>query len=252
MYQQERMDQIMKILKKNHYVTVDYLVNEIRYSPASIRRDLTLLQKQGLVVRSYGGVSIKDDRGTPFRFRQHSMKLAKNSIAKRAAALVKNGDTVFLDSSSTTQYMGPYLTDKKGIIVITSNMTLATYLHEHGITTYCTGGKVCEYPGILGGELIGRTLTLFNIDIAFFSSVGIDSDGKILVTSETALKNNEVLRETSKKFVFLCGSDKFNAKARYNSLTFDDIDYFVSDGDVGEEIKNKYKNTVFICTSKNK
>ena len=47
MYQQERMDEIMRILKKNHYVTVDYLVKEIKYSPASIRRDLTLLEKQG-------------------------------------------------------------------------------------------------------------------------------------------------------------------------------------------------------------
>ena len=89
MYQQERMDEIMKILKKNHYVTVDYLVKEIRYSPASIRRDLTLLEKQGLVVRSYGGVTLGDANISPFRFRQHSMKLAKNAIAKKAAALVK-------------------------------------------------------------------------------------------------------------------------------------------------------------------
>ena len=67
MYQQERMDQIMKILKENHYVTVDYLVKEIRYSPASIRRDLTLLEKQGLVTRSYGGVTYKDENFSPIR-----------------------------------------------------------------------------------------------------------------------------------------------------------------------------------------
>ena len=73
MYQQERMDQIMKILKENHYVTVDYLVKEIRYSPASIRRDLSLLEKQGLVTRSYGGVTYKDENFSPFRFRQHSI-----------------------------------------------------------------------------------------------------------------------------------------------------------------------------------
>ena len=57
MYQSERIDEIMKILKNNHYVTVDYLVKEIKYSPASIRRDLTILQNQGLVTRSYGGVT---------------------------------------------------------------------------------------------------------------------------------------------------------------------------------------------------
>jgi len=94
MYQQERMDQIMKILKENHYVTVEYLVEKIRYSPASIRRDLTLLEKQGLVKRSYGGVTLGDANISPYRFRQHSMKVAKNAIAKRAADLVKDGDTV--------------------------------------------------------------------------------------------------------------------------------------------------------------
>ena len=97
MYQQERMDEIMKILKKNHYVTVDYLVKEIKYSPASIRRDLTLLEKQGLITRSYGGVTYKDANISPFRFRQHSMKTVKNAIAKKAASLVKNGDVVFID-----------------------------------------------------------------------------------------------------------------------------------------------------------
>ena len=154
MYQQERMDEIMKILKKNHYVTVDYLVKEIKYSPASIRRDLTLLQKQGLITRSYGGVTYKDANISPFRFRQHSMKTAKNAIAKKAASLVKNGDVVFLDASSTTQYMCRFLTEKKGITVLTCNMLLADFLSEHGINTYCTGGRVVEYPGILGGSFM--------------------------------------------------------------------------------------------------
>ena len=89
MYQSERMDEIMKIVKKNHYVTVDYLVKEIKYSPASIRRDLTVLEKQGLVTRSYGGVTFKDANNSPFKFRQHSMKTAKHAIAAKAATLVK-------------------------------------------------------------------------------------------------------------------------------------------------------------------
>ena len=170
MYQQERMDEIMKILKKNHYVTVDYLVKEIKYSPASIRRDLTLLQKQGLITRSYGGVTYKNPNVSPFRFRQHSMKTAKNAIARKAASLVKNGDVVFIDGSSTTQYIGQFLIDKKGITVVTSNMLLADFLSEHGIITYCTGGKVVEYPGILGGSFVIETIAKFNIDIAFFST----------------------------------------------------------------------------------
>ena len=76
MYQQERMNEILRILKSTHYATVDYLVERIRYSPASIRRDLTLLEKQGLIKRTYGGAEVNQENATPFKFRQHSMKSA--------------------------------------------------------------------------------------------------------------------------------------------------------------------------------
>lgn len=248
MYQQERMDQIMKILKENHYVTVNYLVEEIRYSPASIRRDLTLLEKQGMVVRSYGGVMLGDSNISPFRFRRHSMKIAKNAIAKKAATLVKENDIIFLDGSSTAQYMGHFLTDKKNITVITCNITLADFLSEHGITTYCTGGKIIEYPGILGGQLMLDSLKNFNVDIAFFASSAFSLDGNILALSENGLRNHKCFRECSKKLVYLCGSDKFNSGGQFVSMNLDDVDYFISDGTLPDKLKQKYKNTTFICT----
>ena len=248
MYQQERMDEIMKILKKNHYVTVDYLVKEIRYSPASIRRDLTLLEKQGLVKRSYGGVTYKDANISPFRFRQHSMKTAKNAIAKKAASLISNGDVVFIDGSSTTQYMGRYLVDKKGITVITCNMMLADFLSEHGIETYCTGGKVVEYPGILGGDMALEMLSKFNIDIAFFSSTAFNTCGQVLAYGEGGVRNHKAYRACSDKLVYLCGSDKFNTVGAFVSLSLSDIDFFVSDAELPEKTKEKYKNTTFLFT----
>jgi len=248
MYQQERMDEIMKILQKNHYVTVDYLVKEIKYSPASIRRDLTLLQKQGLVTRSYGGVSYKDTNISPFRFRQHSMKSAKNAIAKKAASLVKNGDAVFLDGSSTTQYMGHFLTDKKGITVFTCNMLLADYLSEYGISTYCTGGKVVEYPGILGGELMLEALTKCNFDIAFFSSTAFDDKGQILSIEESGARKHFTFRNHSKNLVYLCTNDKFNGEGKFVSLTLNDIDYFISNENLPEKLKQNFKSTTFIST----
>ena len=251
MYQQERMDEIMKILKKNQYVTVEYLVKEIKYSPASIRRDITLLEKQGLVTKSYGGVSLKDANASPFRFRQHSMKVAKNAIAKKAASLVKNGDTIFLDGSSTTQYMGHFLTEKKGITVITSNMVLASYLSEYGIATYCTGGKVVEYPGILGGQFKLDFLSKCNVDMAFFSSTAF-CDGKVLAAGEMGILYDTAYRKYAKELVYLCGSDKFDAAAKFVSLTLDEVDYFVSNENVSEEIRKRYKNTVFLCTKQEK
>ena len=248
MYQQERMDEIVKILKENHYVTVDYLVEKIRYSPASIRRDLTLLEKQGMVIRSYGGVSLGNANTSPFRFRQHSMKLAKNAIAKKAATLVKENDTIFVDGSSTTQYMGRYLLEKKNITVVTCNMILADFLSEHGVTAYCTGGKIVEHPGILGGQLMLDTLQKFRFDIAFFSSTAFTLNGQILSNAETALLKYRLFRDQTKKLVYLCGSDKFGADGQFVSLTLEDVDWFISDGNIPNSLKEQYPNTTFLNT----
>jgi len=246
MYQQERMDAIMRILNENNYVTVDYLVSEIRYSPASIRRDLTLLEKQGLVVRSYGGVSLNNANTSPFRFRQHSMKLAKNAMARKAAELVRENDVVYIAGTSTTQYIGLYLTEKKGITVITSNMLLAGFLSERGVTTFCTGGKVVDQPGILGGQFVLDTIRKFNIDIAFVSSLGFHLDGKILSVNEQGQQKFAAYRECAEKLVYLCGSDKFDTAGKFVCGTLDEIDYFISDKDVPEALKERYSSTVFI------
>ena len=160
---------------------------------------------------------------------------------------MKNGDVIFLDGSSTTQYMGRFIVDKKGITVVTCNMLLADFLSEHGINTYCTGGKVVEYPGILGGDFALELLTKFYIDISFFSSTAFNLKGQILSLGEGGVRNHRAFRNHSKQLVYLCGSDKFDTEGKFVSLTLNDIDYFISDQNIPEELKQNYKTT-FICT----
>lgn len=245
MYQTERMDEIMRILKKYGYVTVDYLVEQIRYSPASIRRDLTLLEKQGLVHRSYGGVEIKEDVATPFVFRQHSMKTAKNKMAIEGAKLVNDGDTIFIDGSSSAQYLGHFLVDKKDITVVTNNMVLASHLAENGIKVYCTGGYVNELPGILTGDVTTNTYSRFYADIMFFSSGGV-AGGNIHSGSEAYVQHHRKMLDNSKVHVCLCASDKIDKTKRLILCSMDEIDYFITDGNISEEMTEKYSDTTFI------
>lgn len=250
MYQQERLDKIIEILKSIHYTTVDYLVEQIHYSPASIRRDLALLEKQGLVKRSYGGVEILEENLTPFKFRQHSMKSEKNKIAEAAAELVKNGDTVFLDASTTTQYMGHYLAEKKNICVITNNIMLASYLKEHGIDVYCTGGMLTELPGSLTGVIAANTFSMFRANIMFFSEDGIDNNGLITVAPEEHYIYKKAMLDNSDKSVFLCVSNKIGRHSKFIQCTLNEIDYFISNSELDNELMKKYPNTKFIYTKK--
>lgn len=113
MYQKERIDTILSILKLNGYVSVKYLTEQLHYSTATINRDLNLMQKEGLVTRSYGGVELIKGKGVKLSFRYHLMKPIKNKIGKAAADLIKDGDTIFIDGTTTTEYIGKYLLSKK-------------------------------------------------------------------------------------------------------------------------------------------
>lgn len=248
MYQQERISEILKILKSVHYVTVEHLVEQIRYSPASIRRDLSVLEKQGLIKRTYGGAELLDDGKAPYKFRKHSMKYEKNKIAAAAAKLVRDGDTVFIDASTTACCMENYLSAKKDICVITNSMVLTSSLKEQGIEVYCTGGEPVELPGTLTGAVAANTFSMFHADIMFFSTDGVDSDGKIYVLPEGHYVVNKSMLENSDKHVFLCGSNKIGKKSKRVQCTLNDIDYFICDETPGMELMKKFKNTEFIKT----
>ncbi len=246
MFPEERYDAILKILKMFNYTTVDYLVEQIHFSPATIRRDLTVLEKRGLIKRSHGGASLNSENETPFVFRQHSMKSEKTKMGKAAAQLVKNGDVIFLDGSTTVQYIGHFLEGKKDITVITNNLQLASHLAEKGIDVYCAGGKVTELPGTVSGMITANSFASFKADIMFFATDGIDENGVITIKPEGYYLHNTAMLKNSKTHVYLCGSDKIGKHSKIVQCDLNDVDYFISDGEFPKEIKEKYKNTNFI------
>ena len=241
------MDRIMDILIQNNYVTVEHLAKELEYSPSSIRRDLSLLEKQGRVKRSYGGVELtRSGTNVPFKFRQHQFNKEKSAIAKEAANLVNDGDTIFLDHSSTVQHMANFLVKKKDIRIVTSNLTLAMYLNERGMNVYTVCGKIVESPGVVVGVHLDKSLQLFNIDKAFFSARGLSSDGYCVHNYElTALTARHICENSREKF-FLCTSDKFNSLKPYKSVPLENVDCVISDICIDENIRQKYCNVKYI------
>ena len=107
MHSNEREKEIMNLLNQNDYATVEYLSQKIHISPSSIRRDLKKLEQKGLITRSYGGAELKNsiNRQIPFFLRSHKNVKEKSIVAEKATALVKPGDVIFLDSSTSTYFM---------------------------------------------------------------------------------------------------------------------------------------------------
>lgn len=246
MYPKERLDQIIALLRKNGYVTVKYLTDVLHYSTATINRDLNLLQKQKLIKRSYGGAELIKNKSTPFVFRHHKMRTVKNKLAKKAAEFIKNGETVFIDASTTTQCIGQYIVNKKDITIITNNMELAIYLSENGISVICLGGKVTEAPSVLCSQHTIENASAFIADKFFFSAGGITPDGKILSNGGLYLMMQSVMAEHSKESFFLVDHEKINVDANQILFDLNHISYIITDYEFGNETKERFKNTTFI------
>lgn len=245
MYQNERIDKIIDILKENGYVTVKYLTQAPHYSNATISRDLKAMEKQKLIIRSYGGAALSEIKNVPLTFRYHKEKIAKRKISKRAAEFIADGDTVFIDGTTTSEGMGDYLSAKKDITVITNNMALGAHLSQNGVKVILTGGDIVEPPYMLGGTTAIQSLMYYRTDKAFFSSGGVSEDGFVTAGGQTFNLMYITALKNTKKAYYLIDHSKVNASDKYNICDFSQIDTVISDYRFPAETKSNYPNTAF-------
>ncbi len=242
---QKRVDVILDIIKENGFVTVKYLCDELHYSKATINRDLNELQARHLIVRNHGGAEFINRKYTPLVFRIHKNKHIKSKLAARAAELICDGMTVFIDGSTSTQYLGKHITQRKGIKVITNNINLATFLSASGISVICLGGKIIEQPHIIGGMDCARHAETYAADISFVSTSSFTADG-IIKCGDVFFDVRKAMIKNAKKSVFIADGSKTEYDAPRILCNFSEISTVVSDFHFSDEVKNAFPQTEFI------
>ncbi|MBQ8849778.1 MAG: DeoR/GlpR transcriptional regulator [Clostridia bacterium] len=247
MFQRERMERIMSILRKNGYVTVKYLTEELHYSTATVNRDLNVLAQMGEVKRTYGGVEPTVPITVPVTFRYEQGKSAKKRIAKQAAEYVEDGDTVFMDGSTTVQYMGEYIAEKRDITVITNNTALSAFLSELGVDVIVLGGRVMEAPYMLAGTDTVETAARYKADKCFFSTAFVSSDGEMSYTGDIFFNMHMTMLRNSEKSYYLVDKEKVDKKGSKVVLgRLSLADTVISDHTFPERTRQEYKNTEFV------
>ncbi len=239
----EREKLILEQLVKNKKVYVKDLAKTVYASEPSIRRDLKSLESQGLVKRIHGGAILEKTNNTaariPFIIREYEQSDAKLIIAKKAAELVNDGDTIMLDGSSTAYNLIPFLSDKSNITVITNGVKALIKADEYGINAYSVGGKLLHGNQTLIGDLSHQIIESFNADICFFSCRGITEDG---VLTDFTVEENIIRKKMitqSKISVFLCNSEKVGRKYLHTLCNINDISFIISDATLPEALSKK-------------
>lgn len=247
MYQNERTEKILDLIRSNGYVTVKYLVDSLHYSKATINRDLNILAQSGKIKRTYGGAEITENRIIPFEFRYQKDKTAKRRIAARACELVEDGDTVFVDGSTTAQYMSEGLITKKDIKILTNNMAIAVFLSEYGIDVTLLGGKIVESPYILAGADTCDIASKYRADKCFFSTRDLTHEGELEYDDDTYFTVHRAMIKNSAMSVYLVNSEKIGkpgGRVILGDLSL--VDTVISDYRFSEESKKKFPSVSFI------
>jgi len=172
---EERKNKIIQMLKTDGIVKIDQLADVFNVSIYTIRRDLTDLEKKGLLKKTHGG-AIRIEKSMWLPTPEEGLKEAaeqKKSIAHLAASHIEDGDTVFLMGSTITHMMIPHISNKE-ITVVTNSLDVAKSLSSFdSIDTILIGGKVKNYKGnILGSRAIGD-VSNYHFDKSFIPCGGI-------------------------------------------------------------------------------
>lgn len=232
----KRQEQILSLLEEHGFLSVERL-SELTYtSSSSIRRDLTRLQNLYLIRRTHGGASIfrELNHAVPLSSRMEKNIAEKRKIAKNASVLLRDGQTVMLDGSTTAGFMVPYIAKHKDMILFTNNMQTAITAVNYGIKTHCIGGESVNQSVVTSGEQAYNTIVKIFPDILFFSSQCVDYDGYIYdpILEENHIR--ELMLKNAACSVFLCDAEKIGHRSLYRLTSVNDIDVCVFDQEIPE------------------
>ena len=233
---------VLDILETQQYASVDELSSVLGVSTSTIRRTLEILQQKGLVTRTHGGVKINSDNNfSPnFTFRIHQNSFEKKKIALCAIKLIKNGDIIFLDGSTSAFYIAEYLKEFKNIRVITNGIDTLSLLAKYNILAYSTGGQIStENPSVLVGRYAEDMICNFHADIAFFSAQAMDNNGEIYDCYEEEIFLRRAMIKNAKTKVFLCDSTKIGKTSPYHLCSLKEVDYIASNQPLLSSIPNE-------------
>lgn len=241
---QKRQEDILDILSKKKFQTVASLAKQFYSSEATIRRDLTQLEKRGEVERVNGGAFYVKDAHLerPISVTNLDNGEKKEIIAELALDYISENQIIFLDSSSTCFYLAKKLSYFNNLTVVTNGLLTAHMLSEETENRiFSTGGEVYSKRSSVNGYHALRYIEEHNADLLFLSCKGINNYGITDLTESEALVKQSYQKKTAKT-ILLVDSSKFSVSFFCEALTLNQIDVLISDSKLPSDIEQSCLN----------
>ncbi|TCL61450.1 DeoR family transcriptional regulator [Hydrogenispora ethanolica] len=238
MFPEERQSKILDILSKQGRCLVGALAQELGVSMVTVRQDLDLLERRGLLRRTHGGAILNAKTGfeRPFQIEETSFKTEKERIAAAAVKEVSSGDTVILDVGTTTTEVARLLKKHRDLTVVTNAVNIALILEDNpDITTVVTGGTLRAKQHSLVNPYAELILEKINADLAFIGVSGVAADyGYTNVNLAEAELKSLFFRKARRRIV-LADSSKIGNVARAKVADLLEADRLITDRSANAE-----------------
>ncbi len=231
MRQAERLSAILENLSNGGSVAVADLCDTLGASPATIRRDLELLEQQRLLTRTHGGAVAQGVvYELPLRYKSGRHQDEKRRIAAAASALVTDGEAIGLTGGTTTTEVARSLVDRQRLTVVTNALNIASELAiRPNLKLVVTGGYARPESYELVGPLAERSLAGLNLDVVFLGVDGISFEAGLTTHHEVEAHTNLALIERARRTVVVADSSKIGRSAFAQICPIDRVDELITD-----------------------
>lgn len=195
-----REEEILQLVNSHGKISVEKIAEKTFASESTVRRALKKLEQQGLIRRLHGGAESVLSLRPPQIIRHQYNQKAKKSIAVKAAAFVQPDSCIFIDASTTVQYMIPYLSGIKNLTVYTNGIDTAMRLSEVKVRAICTGGELLAESMAYVGQAAIDTVRRVYFDAMFFSSAAFDEKTVSDWSEEETVLRRAVMEQSEKRY----------------------------------------------------
>ncbi len=240
---QERRNLLLELVRTRGFASLPELADELDVSESTVRRDLEHLEEVGVAKRTHGGVFYTgaSPEFPHFKDRQEAQWDKKQIIARRAAELVEDGDTLLLDGGSTTYEVAQRLKGRP-LQVVTNSLPVANlFVSTSDIDLVLIGGNVHLRTGVTIGPYANTMLAGLNVRRSIISVAAINDNG---------FYNSNILHMETQKAIIAAGdevivvadSTKFGHSSLAHVCELGGIDYLVVDSEISDEWRGKISN----------
>lgn len=230
------MLEILKTVKNKGFATTQELSDMLGVSASTVRRDIAELTRNNLAAFSKNIVVPVADTAAdgPLSFRSNINAQAKQALSKEAVRLVKNGNTIFLDSSSTVLPMVSMLNTLHDLIIVTNGLRVLSRIQNSSFAVHMVGGEMSSLSHGFYGLYTETALRQFNFDLAFFSPVAVTPGNFAAETTQDAATVRQAAMAQAQCSVLLFDHTKIGLVRPYNLAPLDAFQFLITDDEKHE------------------